>query len=131
MINALTVTPYIFIVYSKITQKVNTYKCDISRQNQFEGQTLTVTDASLMSTKIFQEKAFTRHTKARCIYFLLKLCSVSDMNQPYILHSFETYTCFYNAPSIEMLHYKMFSINKYRFSYRHSTTHNITFLHVA
>jgi len=38
---------------------------------------------------------------------------------------------FYNAPSIEMLHYKMFSFNKYRFSYRHSTTHDITFLHVA
>lgn len=45
--------------------------------------------------------------------------------------SFETYACFYNAPSIEMLHYKMFPINKYRFSYRHSTTHDITFLHVA
>ena len=39
--------------------------------------------------------------------------------------SFETYTCFYNASSIEILHYKMFLINKYRFSYRHCTTHNL------
>ena len=45
--------------------------------------------------------------------------------------SFETYTCFYNAPSIEMLHYKIFSLNKYRFSYTQSTSHNITFLHVT
>jgi hypothetical protein len=83
----IPVMPF-FIVYSNNTQKANTYRRGISRQNSFEEQTLLVTDASLVFIKIFQEKAFTRHTKARCIYFLLKLCSVSDMNQPYILHKF-------------------------------------------
>jgi len=48
--------PYIVIAYSNNTQKVNTYRCGISCQNPFEEQKLLVTDASLVSINIFQEK---------------------------------------------------------------------------
>jgi hypothetical protein len=68
--------PYIFTVYSANTQKVKSYRCGILWQNPFEGQTIFVTDTPVVFIKMFQEKAFTRHTKARGIYFLLGLCSM-------------------------------------------------------
>lgn len=76
-------------------------------------------------------KSIYKTYKSKMYLFLTKVVFCQIWTNLTFYTSFETYTCFYNAPSIEMLHYKMFSINKYRFSYRHTTTHNITFLHVA